>query len=129
MKKKICRSLEIEETVSVDLRVFRISPSSGISIICRADSSGAACHRRQLSAHQMMEMPLNGAKYDWLLNLQTLEERVINRWKSFLTAIIWEVVTASWLPILCTLPYYISSSLLLYNTPTVQYVCTVKLDL
>ena len=58
-----------------------------------------------------------------------MEERVINRRKSFLTAIIWEV-TESWLPILCALPYYISSSLLLYNTPTVQYVyTTVKLDL
>ena len=28
--------------------------------------------RRQLSALQTMEIPLDGAKYDWLLDLQTL---------------------------------------------------------
>ena len=28
--------------------------------------------RRQLSALQTMEIPLDGAKYDWLLNVQTL---------------------------------------------------------
>ena len=43
------------------------SPSFG-----RADSWGVACRRRQLSALQTMEMPLDGDKYDWLLNLQTL---------------------------------------------------------
>ena len=55
--------------VSVDLRVFRII---AISIIWRAASWGAACRRRHLSALQTMEMLLDGAKYDWLLNLQTL---------------------------------------------------------
>ena len=39
----------------------------------RGDSWGVACRWRQLSALQTMEMPLDGAKYDWLLNLQTLE--------------------------------------------------------
>ena len=55
--------------VSVDLRVFCII---AISIIWRAASWGATCRRRHLSALQTMEMPLDGAKYDWLLNLQTL---------------------------------------------------------
>ena len=50
--------------LSVDLR--------GISIVWRAASWGVACCRRQLSALQTMEMPLDGDKYDWLLNLQTL---------------------------------------------------------
>ena len=44
------------------------SPSFG-----RADSWGVAFRRRQLSALQTMEMPLDGAKYGWLLNLQTLK--------------------------------------------------------
>ena len=43
-----------------------------VSIVWRADSWGAACRRHQLSALQMMEMPLDAAKYGWLLNLQTL---------------------------------------------------------
>ena len=34
---------------------------------------GRLSRRRQLSALQMMEMPLDGAKYGWLLNLQTLD--------------------------------------------------------
>ena len=50
-----------------------LSPSSGISIVWRADSWGVACRRCQLSAFKMMEMPLDGAKYGWLLNLQTLD--------------------------------------------------------
>ena len=55
------------------------SPSSGISIVWRADSWGAACCRRQLPALQTMEMPLDGNKYDWLLNLQTLyNTRLLN---------------------------------------------------
>ena len=49
-----------------------LAPSSGISIVWRADSWGAACCQRQLSALQTMEMPLDGAKYGWFLNLQTL---------------------------------------------------------
>ena len=55
------------QAVSVDLRVSRISASSGISIIWRADSWGAACRRCQLSALKTMEMPLDGNKYDSLL--------------------------------------------------------------
>ena len=38
----------------------------------RTDSWGVAFRRRQLSALQTMDMPLDGAKYHWLLNLQTL---------------------------------------------------------
>ena len=48
-------------------RHLAASPSIG-----RADSWGVTFHRRQLSALQTMEMPLDGDKYDWLLNLQTL---------------------------------------------------------
>ena len=54
-----------ENPVSVDLRVSRIyrhlaaSPSFG-----RADTSGVAFCRRQLSALQTMEMTLDGDKYD-----------------------------------------------------------------
>ena len=48
-------------------RHLAASPSFG-----RADSSGVAFRRRQLSALQTMDMPLDGDKYGWLLNLQTL---------------------------------------------------------
>ena len=48
-------------------RHLAASPSFG-----RADSWGVAFRRRQLSALQTMEIPLDGDKYDWPLNLQTL---------------------------------------------------------
>ena len=38
-----------------------LAPSSSISIVWREDSWGRACRRRQLSALQTMEMPLDGA--------------------------------------------------------------------
>ena len=55
-------------------RHLAASPSFG-----RADSWGLACRRRQLAALQTMEMPLDGDKYDWLLNLQTLVRNKIIR--------------------------------------------------
>ena len=50
-------------------RHLTTSPSFG-----RPDSWGVAFRRRQLSALRMMEMPLDGDKYDWLLYLQTLTQ-------------------------------------------------------
>ena len=49
-----------------------LAPSSGISIVWRADSWRRRHAPPQLSALQTMEMPLDGGKYGWLLNLQTL---------------------------------------------------------
>ena len=53
------------EPVSVDLRVssIRLAPSSGISIVWRADSWRRRHAAPQLAALQTMEMPLDGAKY------------------------------------------------------------------
>ena len=62
----ISRNWNCSAPVSVDLRVFRIiAIARCISIVWRAASWSAACRRRQLSV-------LEGDKYDWLLNLQTL---------------------------------------------------------
>ena len=44
---------------------------------CLLSEQCAACRRRQLAALQTMEMLLDGAKYDWLLNLQTLVPREV----------------------------------------------------
>ena len=65
--------LNLQTLVKASVHRFKsLAPSSGISIVWRAASSGAAYRRRQLSAVQMMEMLLDGDKYDWLLILQTL---------------------------------------------------------
>ena len=62
------------EAVTVNFkRLLYLAPSSGISIVWRADSWRRRHATPQLCALQTMEMPLDGTKYGWLLNLQTLE--------------------------------------------------------
>ena len=53
------------------------SPSFG-----RADSSGVAFRRRQLSALQTMELPLDGDKYDSLLIFTVTVKTLVSRFVS-----------------------------------------------
>ena len=59
--------------VSVDLRVSRIYRHLAISPSFEGQIAGAGgTPRLSYLPFQTMEMPLDGDKYDWLLNLQTL---------------------------------------------------------